>query len=710
MKAIPASSSIAIALACSQTVSAQTATNPTDGTAAETLAPVVVTSTHVERPIFDVPASVNVIDGELMRDQQMQVNLSESLGGVPGMLIQNRQNYAQDLQMSIRGFGSRSTFGVRGIRLYVDGIPATMPDGQGQTSNIDIASIDRVEVLRGPFSALYGNSSGGVVQVFTEQGSGPPQITSSFTAGSDNQRRYGLKASGSANEDNFDYLLSTSRYTTDGYRDHSAARKNLANAKLGIQLNNDDRLTLVMNSVDLKADDPQGLTYDEFIDDPRSAAPNALLFDTRKTVKQTQGGLTYQRRINADNELRMMAYYGQRKTIQYLAIPVATQMNPGHAGGVIDLTRNYGGVDLRWTSQLSLAGRPLTLIGGVAYDTLTEDRLGYENFSEGQLGVQGDLRRKEVNELWNIDPYLQASWQFAPRWTLDAGLRYSTVHFNSEDRYVTEGNGDGSGSARYDELLPMAALRYQPTEKFSVYATIGRGFETPTFNEISYRPNDLPGLNFGLQPSVNTSIEVGAKAQVGGGLLTAALFQTRTEDEIVSAGGVGGRTTYRNAGSTRRNGFELGWSGNIDRHWRAQFAYTWLDATYRDSFYSGAPDPANLVPAGNRIPGIAEHSLFAALAWAPPTGWRAGVEGRYLSKFYVNDSNDAAAPAYFTAALHAGYRWQLSHWDVNAFARVDNVLDKHYAGSAIVNAGFGRYYEPAPGRNWTAGVSATYSF
>src|SRR5690606_36329737 len=172
-------------------------------------------------------------------------------------------------------------------------------------------------------------------------------------------------------------LLSTSRYTTDGYRDHSAARKNLANAKLGLQLNDDDRLTLVMNSVDLKADDPQGLTYEEFTNDPRSAAPNALLFDTRKTVKQTQGGLTYQRRINADNELRLMAYYGQRKTIQYLAIPVATQMNPGHAGGVIDLTRNYGGMDLRWTSQLTLAGRPLTLIGGVAYDTLTEDRLGY---------------------------------------------------------------------------------------------------------------------------------------------------------------------------------------------------------------------------------------------------------------------------------------------------------------------------------------------
>ncbi|MCC2595824.1 TonB-dependent receptor [Pusillimonas sp. MFBS29] len=688
---------ILLTLACLQPVSAQT------------LAPIVVTGT-VERPVFEVPASVSLIDGELMRDQQMQVNLSESLSVVPGLVIQNRQNYAQDLQVSIRGFGSRSTFGMRGIRLYVDGIPATMPDGQGQTSNIDIASIDRVEVLRGPFSALYGNSSGGVIQVFTQDGSGPLQITSSFTAGSDNQRRYALKASGSAQEDRLDYLLSTSRYTTDGYRDHSAARKNLANARLGLQLDDNSQLTLVMNSVDLKADDPQGLTYDEFNNDPRSAAPNALRFDTRKTVKQTQGGLTYQRRINAENELRLMAYYGQRKTTQYLAIPVATQMNPGHAGGVIDLTRDYAGADLRWTSRLTVAGRPLTLIGGIAYDTLTEDRLGYENFSDGRLGVQGDLRRKEVNELWNIDPYLQASWQFAPRWTLDAGLRYSTVHFNSDDRYITHGNGDGSGSARYEELLPMAALRYQPVETFSVYATVGRGFETPTFNEISYRPNDLPGLNFGLRPSVNTSIEVGAKAKLGGGMLTAALFQTRTEDEIVSAGGVGGRTTYRNAGRTRRNGFELGWSSNIARHWRAEFAYTWLDARYRDSFYSGEPNPANLVPAGNRIPGISEHSFFASLAWAPSTGWRAGIEGRYLSKFYVNDSNDEAAPAYFTASLHAGYLWQFSDWDVNAFARVDNVLDKHYAGSVIVNAGFGRYYEPAPGRNWTAGLGATYRF
>lgn len=676
------------------------------------MAPVVVTSTQVERPVFDVPASVDLIDGELMRMDQMQVNLSESLDRVPGLLIQNRQNYAQDLQVSIRGFGSRSTFGVRGIRLYVDGIPATMPDGQGQTSNIDISSIDRVEVLRGPFSALYGNSSGGVIQVFTEEGSGPPTLTSSLAAGRYGQWRYGLKASGSTGEQAgaLDYLVSTNRYVTSGYRDHSGARKNLANAKLGWQLDDDSKLTLVVNSVDVKADDPQGLTYDQLMDDPRQASANALEYNTRKAVKQTQGGLTFERRIDGDNSLRLMAYYGQRQTRQFLSTGRVPQQADTHAGGVIDLTRNYGGVDARWTSRLTMAGKPLTLVGGVAYDTLTEDRRGYENFVGSQLGVQGDLRRKEDNEVWNIDPYLQASWEFAERWTLDAGVRYSNVRFRSDDHYIQGGNGDDSGSARYDKVLPMAALRYQPTDDLNLYATVGRGFETPTFSELSYRSDGLAGLNFALQPSVNTSIEIGAKARLGGGLLTAALFQTRTENEIVAAENLGGRTTYRNAGRTRRNGFELSWTGKFARHWRTDLAYTWLDARYRDSFYAGEQTPANLIPAGNRIPGIARQSLFAALTWAPPQGWRAGIEGRYLSKIYVNDENSEAAPGYFTAAIHAGYLWHWQGLTLDAFVRLDNVLDRRYAGSAIINNAWGGSYEPAPGRNWSTGVNVSYQF
>lgn len=667
-------------------------------------APVVVTGTRLGVSVMETPASVDVVEGSAMRRGQPGINLSEGLGGVPGLQVQNRQNYAQDLQISSRGFGARSTFGVRGVRLYVDGIPATMPDGQGQTSNIDIGSLDRVEVLRGPFSALYGNSSGGVILAYTEDGAAPPSVSASVWGGSFGTWRYGAKASGA--EGAVDYVLDLSRMTTDGFRDRSAARKNLGNAKLGVQLDDASRLTIVANSVDLKAQDPLGLTYAQFQDDPRSA-DLASQYDTRKTVRQTQGGLVYERHVDGANTLRVMLYYGQRDTTQFQAIPPAAQAAPTQAGGVIDLTRRYGGADLRWTSELEMAGRPLTLVGGFAYDTMRETRRGYQNFtgtgSSQQLGVQGALRRDETNTVYNADPYVQASWRVAPQWTLDAGLRYSTVDFDSRDHYIVPGNGDDSGSARYRRALPVAAIGYEPAAGTRLYASYGRGFETPTLNEISYRPGGLPGLNFGLAPALSTHVEAGVKTRVGDGLLTAAVFQVSTDDEIVSAGSSGGRTTFRNAGRTRRDGLELGWSTRFAGQWRAQLAYTWLDARYRDDAGGG-------IRAGNRIPGIARQSAFASLGWAPPQGWQAAIEGRYLSQLYADDANDAATPGYAVAALSAGYIKQIGAWELNAYARVDNLFDRHYAGSVIVNESNGRYYEPAPRRSVGMGLGVTYRY
>jgi iron complex outermembrane receptor protein len=680
---------------------------------AATLAPVIVTSVRTGVSVFDTPGSVSVIDGEDLRGALPQINLSEGLGGVPGLQIQNRQNYAQDLQISVRGFGARSTFGVRGVRLYVDGIPATLPDGQGQTSNIDIGSIDRVEVLRGPVSALYGNASGGVIQVFTQDGEAPPSLTASLSGGSFGTWRYGVKASGADAASGLDYVLDTTRFTTDGYRDHSSARKNLANAKLRWRPDDDSSVTLVLNSVDLRAQDPLGLTRAQY-DSERRGAALAEQFDTRKTVRQSQGGLLYERRVDADNDLRALLYYGQRGTTQYQSIPPAAQLNPLQAGGVIDLERNYGGMDLRWTRRLLLGGRPLTLVAGLAYDELDEQRKGYENSVPGpsgpQLGKKGALRRDESNTVWNLDQYAQASWQFAEKWTLDLGLRHSYVHFASDDHYVTAANGDDSGSARYDKTLPMAALRYQATPDLNLYATAGRGFETPTLNEISYRPDNAAGLNFGLMPSTSTSIEAGAKVRMAGGLLTAAVFQTRSADEIVTASNDNGRSTFQNAGRTERNGLEFGWDARFGRDWRAQLAYTRLNARYRDGFCGQPCTSANSVPAGNRIPGIARDAFFAALGWQPREGWRAGVEARYLSHIEVDDANDDAAPGYLVTAVQAGYVLPIGHWRWSAFARVDNLLDRKYAGSVIVNESNGRSFEPAPGRNWTAGMSGTYTF
>lgn len=675
--------------------------------AAPMLEPVIVTSIHYSTSVLDTPASVNMVPGDELRWNSPGISLAQGLGSVPGLQIQDRQNYAQDLQLSMRGFGARSTFGVRGVRLYVDGIPATMPDGQGQTSNIDIASVARVEVLRGPFSALYGNSSGGVVQVFTEDGERPPRMQAAVSAGSYATYHYGVKASGAT--DALDYVLSANRLTTDGYRDHSAARKNLGNAKLGMQLDDDSRLTVIVNSVDVKAQDPLGLTRDQYEQDPRQATPQASQYNTRKSVRQTQGGLLYERQVGADHELRAMAYFGQRDMTQYLSIPPAVQLNPGQAGGVIGLQRQYGGVDLRWTSRLAMAGKPLTLVGGLAYDSLHEDRKGYENFTgpalaPTELGVKGRLRRDETNRVYNMDPYLQASWNFAPRWTADAGLRYSTVRLDSDDHYVQPGNADDSGRASYRRALPAASLRYAPTPSSSVYVSYGQGFETPTTNEVSYRPDGLAGLNLGLEPAISNNYELGYKTELADGLFSAALFHTDTRNEIVSAGSINGRTSYRNGGRTRRNGLELGWSGQLARDWQGSLAYTWIDARYRDDI-AGSD-----IRAGNRIPGIARQMLYGAVQWNPPQGWRAGLEGRYMGKVYVDDANSDAAASYFVAAVSAGYRWQREAWTWDAYARVDNLFDREYIGSVIVNEGNGRYFEPAAGRNWSAGLMASYAF
>jgi iron complex outermembrane recepter protein len=676
------------------------------------LAPVVVTATRTEASPFDVPASIDRIGSEVIRDARPQINISESLGGVAGLLARDRQNYAQDVQISVRGFGARSTFGIRGVRLYVDGIPATLPDGQGQISNVDLGSADRIEVLRGPFSALYGNSSGGVIQVFTEEGRGPPTLTTSVAGGSDGTVRFGTKASGAKGA--FGYVVSGSVFRTDGYREHSAAERNIGNAKLTWH-DDDNRWTLVANSVALpKAQDPLGLSRAQFEADPRGVDPSAIAFDTRKTVSQTQVGVVYERRVDAVSSLRALLYGGRRSTEQFQSIPVAPQASPLHPGGVIDLGREYAGTDLRWTARLRLADAPLTLIGGFAYDELAEHRRGFQSFVGSTLGVEGALRRDEDNDVANVDEYAQGSWQFAPRWTLHAGVRHSSVRFNSEDHYIVGPNPDDSGRIRYGATLPVAGLMFAATPTLHLYVTAGRGFETPTLNELAYRPSGGTGLNTALQAATSDSYEAGVKLREGWGDLNLAVFETRTADEIATLSNVGGRSTYQNVGATRRRGLEAEWQRDLGENLHAQLAYTLLDARYRDPFATctASPCAAPNVPiaAGNRIPGIAHDVLYGALAWAPLSGWRGGVEARALSRVWVNDANSDAAAGFAVVNANIGYLARLRGIDLTGFARLDNLFARRYAGSVIVNEGNSRFFEPAPGRVWTLGLAATVGF
>ncbi|MDC4706375.1 TonB-dependent receptor [Acinetobacter baumannii] len=665
-----------------------------------------VEATRTDTGYLQTPASVFRIEAPQV-DSSSQVNLTEVVKGIPSLQIRNRENYAQDLQLSMRGFGARSTFGVRGIRLYVDGIPATMPDGQGQTSNIDLSSLDHVEVLTGPFSSLYGNSSGGTILTSTKEGQGKDSIELSYSGGSHDKSRAGLVLQGGAKGANEpSYIISSSYFDTDGYREHSGAEKVLNNAKLSWNLDDGSKINWVTNYVKIHADDPQGLNRDQWNANPKQVNDADNTYKVRKDIEQTQTGITWSKPINDKNELYAMAYLGNRQVTQYQSIPKSTQeANDNQAGGVIDFKRNYYGADFRWTGKELLPNTTLSV--GVALDAMDEDRKGFENFNaDGIYGVKGKLRRDEDNTLWNIDPYLQASWQFLPTWRLDTGVRYSNVHYKSEDNYLS--NGDDSGKTDYDKVLPSVALSWQILPELMAYVSYAKGFETPTFTEMAYRPDGQSGFNFDLTASTSDTYETGLKSQNQLGDFTLAVFQTKTKDDIVSAGNSNGRSTFRNADKTLREGLEFAWNKKLWRDLIATASYSYLDAT----FDADIPALGNIaqISSGNAIPGIAKNQAYASLAWQPSHGLYGGVDVQYMDKVYVNDTNSDAAPSYSVTSANVGYAWVIGDWKVNSFARVDNLFDKKYAGSVIVNDGNSRYFEPADGRNWSAGLRVIKQF
>ncbi|HEX7648159.1 MAG TPA: TonB-dependent receptor [Noviherbaspirillum sp.] len=652
---------------------------------------IVVSANRMAQTRFDAAASIDAVEVDALHAASPLVNLSELMGTVPGIQVRERQNYAQDLQLSVRGFGTRSTFGVRGVRILIDGIPASMPDGQGQAATASLASAKRIEVLRGPVAQLYGNAAGGVVQVFTKE---PPfghtEVNASAGAGSYGQRQ--LEAGIAGGSENLAGLLDVMHYQTDGYRDHSATERTQINGKAVWKLSADTTLTGIVNSFNQPlAQDPLGLSRSQMEQNPRQVVPGALTFDTRKTIENQQEGLLLEHKLGTADTLNARLYTGTRKVMQTLS---TSGLPATSAGGVVDLNNDFHGAAMSWTHAMKANGLPLNWTVGIDGDALRQWRRGFVNNN----GTAGAARRDEIDRASNVDLFGQIDWTLHPEWKASLGVRSSRVRLAVEDHYVNASSPDDSGSVEYTNTSPVVGLVWNARDDLNVYANLGRGFETPTLTEIAYRPG-ATGTNLSLRPSRSTQGEIGAKWRSGRHSVDVALFQSRSSDEIVPFTSDNGRSTFQNVDQVERRGIETSWKAQWGR-FTTQAAYTLLDATFGKS-YAGA---GGTVAAGNRLPGAPQHSLFTQVDYRPMQDMTLGAEMRVESKVYVDDMNSEAAPGYAVFNLRAAqeFRAGTAKWVV--FGRIDNVLDRNYAGSVIVNESNRRFYEPAAGRRLFVGL------
>lgn len=662
---------------------------------------VLITGSIVERAVAEAPYAVAVVGRDTLRAAGPQINLSEALSRVPGLTVANRSNFAQDLQIGSRGFGARATFGVRGIRLLADGIPASGPDGQGQVAQFDLAGAERVEVLRGPFSVLYGNSSGGVISLVSAP------VKRFEAEGELDLGGFGLQqlraAVASPLGGGFSLRASAAAMAYEGFRPHASAQRELGNLRLGWQ-GAADSVVLTAGAWSQPAQDPLGLTAAQFAADPYQTTPQATQYDTRKDSSQQQLGASWKHRFGdgALRDAQLVGWRGQRSVTQFLAIAPGTQGNAKHGGGVVDFDREFAGLDAR----LRFAWTGIDLQLGLAHDRQSDARRGYENFTgtgaSQVLGVFGKLRRDESNRARSTDVYAQGEFALGSSLSASAGLRSGRVQLSAEDHYL--GNGDDSGAVSYRYTNPVLGLRWQPAAGWQLHASAARGFESPTLTEMAYRPDGTGGFNTALLPQVSRQVELGAKWRGQGLDADLALFQIRTRDEIGIASNAGGRASYQNTGRTERRGLELGAGWQPAAAWRMRLALTLLDASYSDGFTTCTTIPCSAaavpVAAGNRIAGAPRSGGFAELAWRSAALGEFGLEWRGGGRNAANDVNDAFAAGYGVAAL----RWSAgvdtgNGTRLESLVRLENLTGRRYAGSLIVNESNNRYYEAGAPRN-----------
>lgn len=615
--------------------------------------------------------------------QALQIDAATMLQQIPGIQADSRANYAQDSRLSARGFGSRSSFGIRGLRLLQDGIPLSSPDGQGQFSSVLLDQLASVEVLTGPLAVLYGNAAGGVVAL---QSRWPVENAASVQLSHSQFARQQV-LSAALVKNNHASSISLKNAELQSQRDHSDARKQQAQWLWQSLLAEDLKLQLRYDwSYDPLLQDPLGLTAQEWQANPRQTAANALLFDTRKFTKQQQWSLALSQDTAAQS-WRLAAWSGRRDVGQYLGFDGAAATS---AGGVVDLRRPYQGLDLSYSRQVD----SLRLTLGSAFEQSTDERRGYVN----NRGDQGDLRRDEEGEVRSADLYSRFVWDLAPRWQLSGGFRHSNLNFDVTDFYITTQNPDDSGSTAFSKNSAALAVNFAQSDQISWYISAGRGFETPTFTEMAYR-NSGEGLNLALKASTNQQWELGNKWKLEQWRSSLALFLVNSENELVVDQSSGGRTSYRNASDTKRTGIEVSALWSASPSWQHQWTLTQLNARFEQAELEG-----------KLLPGVAKQQAQWQISWMPlqSSEWMLQFDTLYRSKIATSDQNQLFAPSATVYHLRLVTESELSAMQLRCWLGVDNLTDKNYVGAVVVNQANGRSFEPALPRSVSLGLSLNF--
>lgn len=652
----------------------------------------IVSATRVEQPLEKIPAAIGVADKDDIQLGAQQLGLDESLVKVPGLFMQNRYNFAQDLRISIRGFGARANFGIRGVKIIVDGIPETLPDGQGSVDSIDLGSAERIEVIRGPVSSLYGNASGGAILITTESGPEIPFLESRLSFGEFDYENYQLKTGGQTGD--FNYLVNLSHLEYGGFREHSETENTQLNSKFGWDIDDSSELIATVNVVDSPtADDPGALTEEQAEDDPRQARDTNVAFDAGEQLEQQRIGLVYRKAFESDHEITARNYYVWRDFNNNL---------PFVDGGSVDLDRFFFGGGFMYSYTGSLVGKQNRLIAGVDVDRQDDDRKRFDN----NFGTLGDLTFDQIEKVTSTGIYLQDELQILADLALTLGLRYDRIRFEVDDKFLSD--GDDSGSRTLDELSPKAGLLYSVAPAANLYINVSTSFETPTTTELA-NPSGGGGFNPNLEPQRSTNYEIGAKGRFSNGLYgyDIALFTIDVKDELIpfEIQGMPEREFFENAGESTRNGLEVLLSAGPLQGLEASLAYTYSNFTF-DKF----TDDNGNVYDGNKIPGNPDHLIHGEVAYHHDSGIYGIVDALYVGSFYVDNANSEKNDAYTVANLRLGYRGYSGRWEFSPFLGINNLFNERYNSNVRINAFGGRYFEPAPERNIFGGFTLGYAF